>query len=257
MKFFNANAMIGPHFTPRAGKFHSAEDLLSEMDFFGIEKALVWHGMSKDYNLFVGNEMLVKELTGSNRLIPAFIAGVEDKDPDHLLEQFAENRIKAARMVFGDFLNELPYPDVIVYEAVFTFLQKHKVPVFLQFDSAEGSDINAIYRSVSEVCEAFPDLPVVVLHGLKAAGEGYRLQLSRLKKYANLYVESNNFHLGEKFETICREVGAERILYSSYFPYFASGLGKIALSYADISEEEKEKIAAGNLDRLLGEVSYE
>ena len=55
-------------------------------------------------------------------------------------------------------------------------------------------------------------------------------------------------------EDVCAKFGAERILFGSSLPYGAGSAAVSMITYANISEEEKELIASGNLERLLGGV---
>ena len=59
---------------PRFRDVISSQDLISEMDYFGIEKSLVgsilaWQGDTNN-----GNNFLFDEVKNQNRLIPAFVA---------------------------------------------------------------------------------------------------------------------------------------------------------------------------------------
>ena len=47
--------------------------------------------------------------------------------------------------------------------------------------------------------------------------------------------------------------GPKRLLFGSAFPNTGPGGAMLTLAHADISDEEKQLIAAGNLDRLLAE----
>lgn len=55
MIYCDVNAMVGAHFAPREGRFFGVNDLIEEMDFFGIDEVLVYHKMTGEYNLNLGN----------------------------------------------------------------------------------------------------------------------------------------------------------------------------------------------------------
>ena len=46
----------------------TADDLLKEMDFYGIEEALVYHFRQRDDSPIVGNKILLREIEGVHRL---------------------------------------------------------------------------------------------------------------------------------------------------------------------------------------------
>ena len=67
----------------------------------------------------------------------------------------------------------------------------------------------------------------------------------------NVYLETSNFIGQDHVTQFVRRFGAERLLYGSFLPvndpYTAAGM----ILDADISEADKEKIAGGNLRRLV------
>ncbi len=70
MHFFDCNAYIG--LPARREVFPSApraEDILAEMDFCGVDRALVWHITQFDASPLVGNELLASAIQGQPRLL--------------------------------------------------------------------------------------------------------------------------------------------------------------------------------------------
>ena len=56
-------------------------------------------------------------------------------------------------------------------------------------------------------------------------------------------------------EAFVQEYGARRILFGSNFPQAYLGAMMLALAHAEISQEDKQAIAGGNLSHLLAEVN--
>jgi predicted TIM-barrel fold metal-dependent hydrolase len=52
-------------------------------------------------------------------------------------------------------------------------------------------------------------------------------------------------------EAVVKRFGAERLLFGTNLPTFNPGAAVTTVMYADIAEEDKSLIAAGNLRRLL------
>jgi len=67
-------------------------------------------------------------------------------------------------------------------------------------------------------------------------------------------VEISGYILDGGIEAFVGDYGAGRMLFGSGFPAAYHGGMMLALAHAEISEQDKQAIAAGNLDRLLGEV---
>ena len=70
----------------------------------------------------------------------------------------------------------------------------------------------------------------------------------------NLYLETGTFLMHNGFRHFCDNMGADKLLFGSGVPDGSIAASVSQLLLSDISEEEKEKIASGNLKRLLAEV---
>ena len=73
---FDAACVVGRHCTLQPGWLHSAEDLLGEMDHFGIAEALVVDSLSREHHPADGNRRILKVAAASPRLHPAWFLGL-------------------------------------------------------------------------------------------------------------------------------------------------------------------------------------
>ena len=78
ISFFDGNCVIGMRSIRRSGcageaEFYSLEDLLAEMDYAGIDDALVYHSLAKEYVPMLGNRQLMDEISGHERLHPCWV----------------------------------------------------------------------------------------------------------------------------------------------------------------------------------------
>src|SRR5262245_56118308 len=72
LRFFDCNCAFGLYRT-RVFRFaRTADELLAEMDFSNITQALVYHTAMRFDHPAVGNERVVSETTGHNRLFPTW-----------------------------------------------------------------------------------------------------------------------------------------------------------------------------------------
>ena len=71
----------------------------------------------------------------------------------------------------------------------------------------------------------------------------------------NLYTECSNFVINNAVEHFCKYHGAEKMLFGSGIPNASAAASVSLIRYANISEEEKQLIACGNITRLLEEGS--
>lgn len=84
--------------------------------------------------------------------------------------------------------------------------------------------------------------------------EDYRLQLERLQRYENAYLDLSGtglFRYG-MLRTGIRRAGADRILFGTDYPIVNPGMYIQAVKGEHITEDEREKIFFRNARRLLG-----
>jgi predicted TIM-barrel fold metal-dependent hydrolase len=133
--------------------------------------------------------------------------------------------------------------DSRVIDRLFTILERRRLPVALfETDWIESADIAA----------RFPDIPFI-LHRPDYRNRQY---LSLLKDTPNLYVSlAPNFAPYRGIETIVRECGSDRMLFASGYPENEPGAPIGALMYSSLEDDAVEKIAHGNMERLIDEVA--
>ena len=107
-----------------------------------------------------------------------------------------------------------------------------------------------------DICKKHKELNIV---GLAPLRELYPL----LEKFDNLHASLEYYPDNNLVEDICRRFGAHRLVFGTrhIHPYdthsnisanWVSGTTKTMVEYADITDEEKQMIASGNLKKLLG-----
>src|SRR5215471_11937651 len=99
LKFFDCNCAFGPYRT-RVFRFaRTADELLREMDFANVERALVYHTAMRFDHPAVGNELVVRETRGQPRLLPtwALLPSQTGEQPplDTLLQYVRQHGVRA------------------------------------------------------------------------------------------------------------------------------------------------------------------
>lgn len=259
MKLFDSNACFGVDMVNHECVNHenfiimekvdiakSAKELVAEMDYMGIEKAVVWHRSQYDQDPTAGNLKLIEDIRGyENRLIPSWVIL-----PDITDSQYAPNVFFDEMKKYGvKTLRAYPEQDRYILCNVtmgeqLDILTALKIPLYL----SPMFGFEMIYK----ILEEFPDMTVI----LSNIGwwPSARLVWPLLRCYPNFYVETGDFSQPHGFEEICGKFGSERILYGSNFPTNAMGGSVYTLMQAKISEEDRENIAHRNMERLLSEV---
>lgn len=246
MHFFDCNAFFGlPMIRPLA-PVPTAEVLLAELDRAGIEKALVWHIAQHDASPQVGNRLLAEAIRPHPRLVGCWTVlpnqTGELPPPEELFCEMREARVAALRAFPNSHrfpLNGLSMGDLL--EAMVA----RRVPLFLSLQRGIG------WREIYELLAEFPDLVCVVCdHGCWGEDRYFRPLLAR---YPNVYVDTAQYLLDGGIESLVADYGPGRLLFGSGFPELYFGGMMLALRHAQIPKEAKAQIAAGNLERILGE----
>jgi uncharacterized protein len=248
MDFFDCNAFIGRPavreiFQPAA----SPAEFLSEMDFCGVDRALVWHAAQLDAGPHAGNALLASTIQAQPRLFGCWTILPNQA---HEFPPFADflpamlaARVRAVRAFPLDHHFEL---NEVAMGSWLEPMVQLRVPLFLSV--AYGANWKIAYDLLAE----FPNLVCVICdHGCWGEDRRFRPLIER---YPHVYVDTAQYLLDGGIEAFVRDYGAERMLYGSGFPRPHFGGMMLALLHARIPEDAKAAIAGKNLERILAEV---
>lgn len=246
--FFDSNCVIGKRSIRRSGyhneaEFYSVDDLLSEMDYAGIDSALVYHSLAREYDPMTGNMMLMDEIKAYKRLHPCWVvmpSGTgEIPEPTELINDMISQNVRAVRIFPSDHLFSLSdwCSGNLMRE-----LEKHEIVVIVEIDQIG-------WEGLYSLASHFPRLPIII------ANLNYRINrylYPILDKCRNVYVEISGYQIHRGLEAICAKFGADRLIFGTRMPYFAPGPALTMVNYLLINETEKEMIAGRNLAQLIG-----
>jgi len=251
---FDATCVLGRHVKLQADGPHTAEDLLAEMDHFGIAEAMVVDCLSREHHPADGNRRILEVTAGRPRLHPAWSAlphGPTDEQPEAaiFLADMRRHRVGAV------FLYPQQYKFNLSDWCVDGFLgplAETGVPVFINPNEVSaavcGMD-QTDWPAVVALCKRWPTLPVIVSE--------YRIRRTNRMIYRaldsceNLRIELSGYWLHRGIEFITQHWGVRRLIFGSNWSTFGHGPTLAALTSADISDEDKRAIAGGNLRRLI------
>ncbi len=249
LRFYDSEASFGRRNVVLPGSFWKKEDLLAQMDRCGIERALVRHAVAAELDPMVGNQMLMEEIADTPNLTPLWTVQPhhtgEFWEPKELLSKMEANDVRAVTM-FGYAGDQNFITSEWNCGALYDALEDVRIPLFIGLVQITGG-----YEGLQKILKAHPKLPIV-LSGVtyRDARNLYAL----LDRYSNLHITSAGWKAMDGIEDVCAKFGAERILFGSSLPYGAGGAAIATVTYANISDEEKQLIASENLERLLGGV---
>lgn len=240
MRYFNCNAVIGKNWQ-NAGDFATAADLVKHLDGLGVDRSLVYHEYAQSGSTMGGNSELLEQIRPySDRLFPIFCITPPDfyrtGRMQYLRSVAASGQVRAFR------ISNAIRPRR--FEALIGALAEYK-PLFM-FDSirAKGDYTeDFIYLG-----KRYPQVSFVVTRQMWV---GMNTLFDAMREVPNLYVDTSILHINHVYELIRDEFGIGRLLYGFNFAA-TSGASQGALAHADFTAAEKELVAHGNLEKLLG-----
>jgi predicted TIM-barrel fold metal-dependent hydrolase len=122
-------------------------------------------------------------------------------------------------------------------------LEEKRIPVLCRASAVD-------FDQVADLAGRHPGLPIVIF---QLGYRSLRTLFSLMGAFDNVYLSVGSpwsVHLG--IESLSARVGAERLLFGGGFPYSEPMAGVTMLTYAEVSDADKQLIGAGNLDRLIG-----
>jgi Amidohydrolase len=240
LKFFDCNCAFGPYRT-RVFRFsRTADELIEELDFSNIERALVYHTAMRFDHPSVGNARVLTETAGHPRLLATWslLPSQTGEQPpvETLIRQMRDQQIRALWM-FPDehryFCDELTWGDQLAVYA------DRRIPVF----------VRASLDKVAQLLRSFPNL--IVVTGSQGSNPLDRYAWPLVEKFPNLVFETSGYLVDAGIEEFCRRYSADRLIFGSGYPDNSSGAAMLALARAEISDAQRQAIAGDNLCRLL------
>jgi uncharacterized protein len=249
LDLFDANLYLGRPTRGVHAPASTTSELLARLDQYGIGQALIWHDAQRDVSPVTGNALLSAAIDGSERLwgcwaiLPPQTREVI-KRGDDFFAQMKQQRIVALR-AFPDYhrfmLNR------VVFGRWLDEVSERRIPLMLSLE--KGSTWPGIYQ----LLEQYPRLTCILCDIGIWGVDRYTWPL--LENYGNVYLETSLVALEDGgMEATVAQYGAERLVFGSGFPERYPESAILQLLHADITDDDKRKIASGNLLRLIAEI---
>ncbi len=242
MKYFDSYAFIGKRPLESEEELWTKSDVMQLMDRCGIDAALVYHTMARDYAPAFGNQELLGILKDEPRLFGCYVAMPhftgEMPPPDVWLKDFKKNNFKAVKIFPSTHKFEV---NSYTLDPMLNLLQAEQIPLLIDITETN-------FAALEFLATRYPQLPILVQKLYWDQSRQFIPLFARLK---NLHVEFSSYQGFCMPDWYCKQFGPERLLFGSEMPIKTPGAARSLIDYADISPADKELIAAGNLMRLL------
>ncbi len=75
LKIFDSNIMLGKYARFNENSFYDISSFLKYLDYYGINRALLYSSLSKEYDPEYGNNFLIQETGGLEKSTPDTLLG--------------------------------------------------------------------------------------------------------------------------------------------------------------------------------------
>ncbi len=222
-------------------------ELLQSMDRAGVARGVVWHPALAGIYPGEANQLISRMVAGTPRLeatwgiLPPvtgevtagnFFDAMRTANVRTLRALPADHRYLLRRGVFGKLLDQV---------------SERRIPLLLSLQHGVTFDM------LHDLMEEYPTLTAIICDvGIWGAD---RQVWPLLERYQHLHVETSLVSLeAGGLEAGVRRFGARRFIFGSKFPIRYLEAPLLDLEQSSLSEEEKDLIAAQNLEQLLQEV---
>lgn len=252
--YIDSYAMVGKRGPKDVEAQWETEVLLEEMEWCGIHGALIAHSTAKEYDPIYGNRMLLRELKKSSRLHGVWTVMPhhtgEFRKPKEAVQEMLDLGIRAAKMYprshrypfsmdfCGDLLRELERNEILL---MLEGGHMYNPDIFEAFNQVLLTDLDAVLTR-------FPNLKVL-LQGSR--WESTRFTNPLMRKHKNLHLELSNHQGNRAMELFAEWYGVDRIVLGTGALEKSPGAAKAFVDYCTLENGDKQKIAAGNICRLI------
>jgi predicted TIM-barrel fold metal-dependent hydrolase len=244
LDFYDCNGMVGARRqVMHPGSHYDSGEYIRKMEHYGIARGLVCHAVAVENEPMEGNLALTKLIKNYPNLRPVFAAlphhTGEFPEPDAFRVFLKENNAAAVTILPRSYLHGT---EDWVCGGLLSMLSECRVPLIAALGEITYADVHRFLTGC-------PRLRLILtnLH-YNCARNLYPL----LGKFENLYIETIGFKVHGGIEDVCEKFGAGRLVFGTNAPLYAGSGAVGMITYAPVTREEKQMIASGNLERILG-----
>ena len=235
---FDAQIRVGDEFK-EPSPFRDRAELLTEMDAFGVQRALAYHAQAEVLSPVEGNLRLQDWIAEDGRLIPQWSVAPTTDSIAQVRALSGQGKVRCVRL-FNTRAGGLPFRPW-AYDALLSWLSDEGIPVWVPLPDADADE-------VASTLQSYPRL-VTVLVGAHYTHHLWVRPL--LRTLPNAYLELSRYEPIGQIEALLNEFGAKRLVYGSWYPRYAMGTMLFYLHHTDMSDSELALVCAGNLEQIL------
>lgn len=248
LSLFDCNCMVGMRAGRREGEPYALEQLRADMQACGIAEALVTHAMSRDCDPATGNREISRLLTGTSGLHACWAilppATHELEEPSAFVREMHARKVRAV----------VAYPHTQTYALadwslgpLLSALDRIRMPLLLPFGEAT-------WEAIDRLCSSYVHLPCIVT-GINYRQLRYLLPL--WEKHKHLYVDLSWFSVHDGLPYLAERGLLRQVVFGTNYPLYEPGAAVAMVTFADLTDEQKQAVGGGTLRTLIGDLRKE
>jgi uncharacterized protein len=242
--YWDCNVMVGMPPSGARTACPDADALLREMDWVGVQGALVYHAVTEHGAPIQGNPLTSQMASVSPRLYATWAllppATRELPAGDAL---FLALRGHDVRALWAFPRQHRYHPNRVTFGSLLDKVAERRIPVLMP--CSDG------WAPIAELLADYPELVLVAVGNGPWGDDRYFRPL--MDVYEHLHLDISRYELSGGLAELVRYYGTDRLLYGSGYPRWSMGGPRLMLARAEIDDEARRRIAGGNLKRLLEE----
>jgi len=242
---FDANIRLGRLAASRGPHFNTGADLLETMNHHGVAAALVYSALARESDYRAGNELLLKQIAGHERLVPCWAVVPNRDDPAEFVRQMSDCDVPAVRLFpTSGHYSIRPWCIGELAQA----LRDGGKTLLIDFEGPHWAADGIDWEGVDLLCGAYPELSIVVCGPSVAAPTNFMPIMARRP---NLYLEISQLICPGQIPLLVERGCGNRLLFGSDMPTRHLGGPLNMIDREAITEEQRRAILHDNLARLL------
>lgn len=223
------------------GRPFGTDGVLSIMDRYGIETAILVPRLAVDSDFRLGNKELFDAVKNNDRLFAYLV--VNPNYPEESI-QLMRAAMSSPKFVAAAFFQgaSMPWPNVDDYRDILNAYRRFAKPVFVNACHAEA------VAAAEQMAREFPGIKFIF--GCMGGDDWKRSIPSH--SLLNVLLETSGSFDAEKIEEAVNAFGAHRILYGSDLPFSDPASMLALIRSSDLDRSAMDRILGGNAKRLFG-----
>ncbi len=255
MKFFDPLMPIGRTNRGFGLTPMSQSQIIEIMERYDVDDVLVYHTISRDSDPILGNAALDEIITDDKfgKIWAYEFSDVKEQiTPEDFLQEALKANVKA--IMINPLIRNIRITRNRRINALAKLLEQRRIPLIMFYRQWDVWEDVIDWYELAKFCNQYPNLPIIVREWRTRAN---RPMFDALQATKNLIISLANIWQAQMIELIVNNFGAKRIVFSLGLPELDPGTFQAVVYYAGISNADKEKIAYGNIEQIIGSANYD